>query len=105
MANEFRGIPVLTGSNFQSGEDILVFYEIDGVNTGNDMIVLAGYCLFIHLLSCVVLTWRYRMHGKFIPIDDKQEKVIRMTHDGLSTPFSPVPEADAEVKEEKEGEM
>ena len=101
MANEFRGIPVLTGSNFESGEDILVFYEIEDVDKGNDMIVLAGYCLFIHVLSCVVLTLRYKMHGTIIPIDDQQEKVIRLTHEGLKKAVSAVAEAD----EEKQGEF
>ena len=92
MVNEFRGISELTGSTFKTGEDILVFYEVQDVNRRNDMIVLAGYCLFIHLLSCGVLTLRYRLHGTIIPITKDEEKVIRQTHEGISEPIRPVNE-------------
>lgn len=92
MANEFRNLPVLTGSNFQTGEDILVFYEIENVDTGNDMLVLAFYCLVLHVISCVVLTVRYKMHGTITPITEKQEKLIRMTHEGVSEAITPVAE-------------
>ena len=105
MVNEFRGISKLTGSNFQTGEDILVFYEIEDVDRGNDMIVLAGYCLFIHVLSCAVLTLRYKMHGTIIPISEKEEKVIRLTHEGVSETFPPLDEEQDPMVEEEDPEV
>ena len=77
MVNEFRNTPELTGSNFKSGEDVLVFYEIEDVNRSNDMIVLAGYCIFLHMLACIVLLVRYHLHGTITPITEKEEGDIK----------------------------
>jgi hypothetical protein len=70
MVTEFRGDEVFTGSDaFQTGEDVLVFYEIEDVNRAHDMITLAGYALFIHCLSCLVLHLRHTMfRGKIEPL-------------------------------------
>jgi len=44
---------------FQTGEDVLEFYEIEDTDRTNDMIVLIIYCLVLHLLSFVILYIRY----------------------------------------------
>jgi hypothetical protein len=68
MVTEFRGEKVFTGT-FQTGEDVLVFYEIDEVNRAHDMITLAGYALFVHCLSFLVLHLRHTMfRGKIEPL-------------------------------------
>ena len=58
MVKEFKGLEFVD-SPFATGEDVLVFYEIEDVNVGNDMIVLAFYTIFLHLLSFVVLHIRH----------------------------------------------
>jgi ABC-type multidrug transport system permease subunit len=70
MVTEFRGDKVFTGSDaFKTGEDVLEFYEIEDVNRAHDMITLAGYALFIHCLSCLVLHLRHTMfRGKIEPL-------------------------------------
>jgi ABC-type multidrug transport system ATPase subunit len=70
MVTEFRDEKVFTGNDdFKSGEDVLVFYEIEGVNRAHDMITLAGYALFIHCVSFLVLHLRYTMfRGKIEPL-------------------------------------
>jgi hypothetical protein len=70
MVTEFRGDKVFTGSdNFVTGEDVLIFYEIEDVNRTNDMITLVGYALFVHCLSFLVLHLRHTMfRGKIEPL-------------------------------------
>ena len=66
MVTEFRGLEFGDGP-FRTGEDVLVFYEIEDVNRGNDMIVLACYAMILHLLSFVVLVIRHSfVRGKII---------------------------------------
>ena len=75
MVSEFREEPVLTGNRaFTTGEDVLKFYEIEDVNRRNDMIVLIGYCLALHVAASIVLQLRYTMfNGKILPITDMPE--------------------------------
>jgi hypothetical protein len=80
MVTEFRGDKNFTGSeSFETGEDVLRFYEIEDVNRAHDMITLAGYALFIHCLSCLVLHLRHTMfRGKIEPLSSltsQQEEV------------------------------
>lgn len=64
MDFEFRG-QVFEDTIFPTGEDVLIFYEIDDVNRTHDMITLVGYCAFVHLLSFAVLWIRYNyLNGK-----------------------------------------
>ena len=66
MVTEFRGL-TFTGGPFSTGEDVLIFYEIEDVDRGNDMIVLACYTLILHLLSFVVLHIRHTyVKGKIV---------------------------------------
>lgn len=44
---------------FKTGHDVLVFYEIEDVDRGNDMIVLGCYAIGLHLVSFLVLHIRY----------------------------------------------
>jgi ABC-type multidrug transport system permease subunit len=69
MATEFGGDEIFTGSStFKTGQDVLVFYEIDDVNRGHDMITLVGYALFVHCMSFVVLHLRHTLFkGKIDP--------------------------------------
>jgi len=60
MYTEFHGDQAYEGQ-FKTGDEVLVFYEIDDINRGNDMITLVGYAAFVHLLSCVVLHLRYNL--------------------------------------------
>lgn len=60
MFSEFDPIESLTGSDaFQTGADVLTFYEIDNVNRVHDMITLVGYALVVHFMSFIVLHLRY----------------------------------------------
>jgi len=78
MVNEFRGEPTFTGSDsFKSGEDVLIFYEIEDVNRGNDMVVLVGYCIVLHVLACFVLYLRYNMfNGKILALTEDEDRAI-----------------------------
>jgi len=70
MVTEFRGLefPPSPGNPFQTGEEVLAFYEIEDVHRGHDMLVLACYMLTLHLLSFVVLHIRYNFFkGKIDP--------------------------------------
>merc|ERR1712151_843991 len=58
MVTEFEG-EEFPGTPFPKGEDVLKFFEIEDTNREEDMYVLIGYCLILHLLSLVVLTIRY----------------------------------------------
>jgi len=58
MVTEFEG-EEFPGTPFPTGEDVLRFYEIEDTNREEDMYVLIGYCLILHVLSLVVLTIRY----------------------------------------------
>lgn len=58
MVTEFRGLEFVD-SPFQTGEQVLEFYEIEDVNRANDMVVLACYTLILHLLSFFVLHIRH----------------------------------------------
>jgi ABC-type multidrug transport system ATPase subunit len=54
---------------FESGNAILVQYEIEDIVPENDMVVLVGYALVMHLLSFVVLHLKYYViRGKVEPI-------------------------------------
>ena len=67
MVTEFRGLEFNEESPFRTGEDVLVFFEIEDVNRGNDMIVLACYAMILHLLSFVVLILRHSfVKGKIV---------------------------------------
>ncbi len=66
MVTEFKGLEFTDGP-FRSGEDVLVFFEIEDTNRGNDMIVLACYAMILHLLSFVVLHIRHTfVKGKIV---------------------------------------
>eukprot|EP00980_Cylindrotheca_fusiformis_P016338 scaffold4855_cov99-Cylindrotheca_fusiformis.AAC.5 len=66
-------------SPFQTGHDVLKFYEIEDVNRGNDMIVLACYAVVIHLISFVVLVIRYSFFkGKITPLNGRKHPGERM---------------------------
>jgi hypothetical protein len=74
MVSEFRGEKEFTGGSFATGEDVLIFYEIEDVNRANDMIVLAGYCLILHIFACVILHLRYHLFdGKVQPTSSHSE--------------------------------
>eukprot|EP00538_Stauroneis_constricta_P000453 CAMPEP_0119555380 /NCGR_PEP_ID=MMETSP1352-20130426/7618_1 /TAXON_ID=265584 /ORGANISM="Stauroneis constricta, Strain CCMP1120" /LENGTH=914 /DNA_ID=CAMNT_0007602133 /DNA_START=1 /DNA_END=2743 /DNA_ORIENTATION=- len=60
MMTEFDGETFDT-PQFPTGEDVLKFYEIEDVNRGNDMLVLAGYAVALHLMSFVVLHIRHTL--------------------------------------------
>ena len=56
---------------FPTGQDVLIFYEIDDVSVGNDMVVLVCYAAIVHALSCLVLQLRYTIfRGKLDPLSD-----------------------------------
>ena len=77
MYSEFSSIGELTGGSFATGNDVLVFYEIDDVDRGNDMIVLVGYCIFCHILACLVLYLRYTIFdGKVQAISGHFQKSL-----------------------------
>lgn len=68
MVTEFRKEPVFTGGAFATGEEVLIFYEIEDVDRSNDMIVLMGYCLVVQIVACVVLYLRYHLFdGSVLP--------------------------------------
>lgn len=65
MDNEFGGDNITFDSQeFPTGQAVLEQYEIGNVNQTNDMIVLVGYSVFIHLLSFAVLHLKYVRHKK-----------------------------------------
>lgn len=69
MVTEFTGLTFDEGSPFATGEDVLTFFEIEDVNRGHDMLVLAGYALAIQLCCIVVLFIRYKfVKGKILSI-------------------------------------
>ena len=57
MYTEFHGNQTYEGQ-FETGQDVLEFYEIGDVNRGEDMIVLFCYALIVHLMSVGVLWLR-----------------------------------------------
>merc|ERR1711915_597521 len=59
MHNEFCCRNDMFEGPYQSGEDVLELYEIDDVNPGTDMVILAVYALIIHIISLGVLYLRY----------------------------------------------
>ena len=59
MYTEFHGNQTYDGQ-FETGQDVLEFYEIDDVNRGEDMIVLYCYALIVHLMSLGVLWLRQK---------------------------------------------
>ena len=66
MVTEFRGLEFTDGP-FATGEAVLEFFEIEDVNRGHDMIVLACYAMILHLLSFVVLHIRHNyIKGKIV---------------------------------------
>lgn len=81
MVTEFRGNETFTGSTtFQTGQDVLVFYEIEDVNRGHDMITLVGYALFVHCMSFVVLQLRYTLFkGKIEPLSASFNALTNLT--------------------------
>ena len=67
MVTEFRGLEFTGGGPFRTGEEVLEFFEIEDVNRGHDMIVLACYTMILHLLSFVVLHIRHTyVKGKIV---------------------------------------
>ena len=69
MVTEFKDLTFEESAlnPFKSGMDVLEFYEIQNVNRGNDMIVLACYALGLHLMSFVVLQIRHSLfRGKIV---------------------------------------
>lgn len=75
MVTEFGGNQTFTGSAFQSGHQVLEFYEIEDVSRGHDMYTLVGYCLFVHFLSMIVLHLRYVLFkAKVEPRSDESTK-------------------------------
>lgn len=65
MVTEFQG-QTFTGSEvFPTGEAVLEYFEIADTNRRNDMFVLAGYAVFVHCMSFLVLTIRHSfLRGK-----------------------------------------
>ena len=65
MDNEFGGDDITFDSEeFPTGQAVLEQYEIGNVNQTNDMLVLLGYSVFIHLLSFAVLHLKHVRHKK-----------------------------------------
>jgi len=58
MFNEFDG-RTFTNPEFPNGTSVLDLYEIGQVVPWHDSLVLIGYMMIIHVLSCVVLQLRY----------------------------------------------
>ena len=48
-----------TGQGLSKGNSILELYEISDVNRTHDMMTLLGYTMIIHLLSFIVLQYKY----------------------------------------------
>ena len=46
---------------FKTGREVLEIYEIEDVNIGDDMMVLAFYAIFIHIVSFITLCVKYRI--------------------------------------------
>ncbi|KAL7567047.1 hypothetical protein ACA910_002775 [Epithemia clementina (nom. ined.)] len=69
MYSEFMENATFTGNDaFSNGEQILIFYEIDDVDRGNNLITLFGYYLVVNFMACVVLMMRYHLFsGKIDP--------------------------------------
>ena len=62
MFSEFSENATFTGNDaFSTGEQILIFYEIENVDRGNNLITLVGYFLVVNLVACVVLVLRYNL--------------------------------------------
>uniref|UniRef100_A0A7S2Y9R9 ABC transporter domain-containing protein n=1 Tax=Entomoneis paludosa TaxID=265537 RepID=A0A7S2Y9R9_9STRA len=62
MNSEFGSNQTFTGSEaFATGYDVLVFYEIEDVNRGNDMVVLLGYFLVVNICAMGALYLRYHL--------------------------------------------
>eukprot|EP00934_Nitzschia_sp_Nitz4_P009418 Nitzschia sp. Nitz4//scaffold142_size57810//52068//54174//NITZ4_006501-RA/size57810-processed-gene-0.52-mRNA-1//1//CDS//3329536406//9408//frame0 len=78
MVTEFRGLE-FPDTPFPTGEDVLVFYEIEDTNRGNDMLVLACYTLLLHILSFVVLHIRYMYFKGVIVSAGKKMHLAPMT--------------------------
>ena len=64
MYREFDGDITFESDLFGTGEDVLRFYELDGLNPMYDTIVLGCYAVGIHLISFTVLHLRNVMHNR-----------------------------------------
>lgn len=76
MVTEFRGRE-FPGTQLPTGEDVLIFYEIEDTDRGKDMVILLGYTLVLHLLSFVVLHIRHSFYkGKIVEASSQ----MQLTH-------------------------
>lgn len=90
MYNEFHNkiFPGASGTVFQTGNDVLTFYEIEDINRTHDMITLLGYAMFIHLASLVVLYVRYYViRGRLKPVDSHLD-LSTLQNDSFHSPSS-----------------
>eukprot|EP00540_Astrosyne_radiata_P020404 CAMPEP_0116827116 /NCGR_PEP_ID=MMETSP0418-20121206/2916_1 /TAXON_ID=1158023 /ORGANISM="Astrosyne radiata, Strain 13vi08-1A" /LENGTH=591 /DNA_ID=CAMNT_0004455847 /DNA_START=63 /DNA_END=1838 /DNA_ORIENTATION=+ len=72
MFSEFHDRDELDSTQFPTGMAVLKAYEIEDVHRGNDMLVLVGYAIVLHLLSFMVLSLRYTLFkGKILPPKDQ----------------------------------
>lgn len=60
MVSEFRGDEAYEGI-FATGNEVLKFYEIGNVDRFNDMMVLLGYAIIVHLVSFCILMARHNL--------------------------------------------
>mmetsp|Transcript_21215 Transcript_21215/g.32454 ORF Transcript_21215/g.32454 Transcript_21215/m.32454 type:complete len:113 (+) Transcript_21215:92-430(+) len=69
MYSEFGDESVVFDSvQLPTGFSVLETYEIEDVNRSNDMIVLLGYALILHLCSIVTLHfWYSAFKGRVVP--------------------------------------
>jgi hypothetical protein len=76
MMTEFGDNETFVGSDqFSNGYEVLEFYEIENVDRGKDMVTLAGYAIFAHVVSCIILHLRYTMFkGKIEALSGGQKK-------------------------------
>jgi ABC-2 type transporter len=104
MFHEFDGkvFPGAAGTIFQTGSDVLTFYEIEDVDPVQDMIVLAGYCLFIHMTSFVILYLRYYVfRGQLQPIRGELGLSISQTYHSKTVPNTYEPDAEMSTDSEE----
>jgi len=61
MFSEFHDqmYPDAEGQGLENGNTVLEIYEIDDVNRANDMGILVGYAVIIHLISFIVIQYKY----------------------------------------------
>jgi hypothetical protein len=108
MVTEFRGEKNFTGmegeySPFKTGEEVLDFYEIADVNRAHDMITLAGYALFIHCLSCLILHLRHTMfRGKIEPLSSLTNVISECSD---LSPVHAIKKEGSETSQQKEVEV